>query len=329
MSKLLFVCGFPSGGTELTKTVLNAHPDIHIANEMPWLKDISNYGYTAKTILRDMSHVQRFRDLLQRLDLWGSLENLSHNFASELETRGPLTVEEVLQICFSRKTARVWGSKTPQYTEHLEVLHEVFPTACFLIVIRDVRDVCVSWKKKWGKNVLWCASKWASRMAKGKRVAEQLLEGRCCFIKYEELLRNTEHVCRKICKFLEVPFSPNMLEPEKWTDKILEGKANYGQPIKRDNFGKWKTQLDRRTVQRIEEIALYTMTIFDYTPAYASRHRPIRRVEKLAGLIQDTYAMLFIGNRYNPKNGFWDRLREVRNQLYWRLVRLRPRTSRN
>lgn len=42
---LVFLCGFPSSGTDLLKNVMNAHPDIWMSGEFPFLPRLAReYG---------------------------------------------------------------------------------------------------------------------------------------------------------------------------------------------------------------------------------------------------------------------------------------------
>jgi hypothetical protein len=320
MSKLVFVCGFPSGGTDLLRTVLNVHPDIYISVEMPWLKGIVGYGYDRTTTFSDIDSIHAFQSLLKKLDRWHAVRNLSYDFTPDLQEKGSLSLEEVLRTCCLERSAEVWGNKTPQNTENIDVLSELFPEAHFLIVTRDVRDVCLSWKNKWGKDMIWCAAKWAERMAKGRRVTEKLSPNRCLYVKFEDLISDTEEICVRICRFLELPFSRRMLEHHKYMREQIGGKVNYGKPIKAGNLGKWKTGLSTETIKRIEEIAYPTMQLLGYPVKYATGRRPISLLETWLGKWHDGWAMLMVGNRYNKRNSFLRRLRVVRNQLYWRFM---------
>ena len=79
MYKLLFICGFPGGGTDLVKTILNSHPDVYINGEMPFLKNVIRYGYGENTKFSNISEIAKFQKVLHKFDTWGNIENLDHN----------------------------------------------------------------------------------------------------------------------------------------------------------------------------------------------------------------------------------------------------------
>jgi hypothetical protein len=310
-SKLLFVCGFPSGGTDLTKTILNVHPDIWINGEMPFLKDIAKYGYEQETLFADIESVRAFQQVLRDVNTWGNIENLDHNFSAEIEDQGQLRLSEVLKTCFSAQERRIWGNKTPQNTENIQALSSIFPGAYFLIVIRDVRDVCLSWHNKWGKDMVWCSAKWAHRMHRGWIVTKNMSQERYLFVKFEDLLSDTEACCRRICAFLDVPFSGRMLEHHNYTTERIDGKINYGQKIVKSNKKKWSEQLSHKTVRRIEEIAFDTMRTFDYEVVSASGPRSISWWERARGVWNDLWSLLLVGNRARQNNALKQKIQGV------------------
>lgn len=319
MTKLLFVCGFPGGGTDLTKTILNAHPNIQISGEMPFLKDLSRYGYHARTTFTTRQQIQPFQALLQRLDIWQNIVNLDADFGPALATSGDISLEEALRTMFTHEAIEVWGNKTPQNTENIPTLAQLFPTAYYLFVVRDVRDICLSWQRKWGKDMIWCAHKWAHRMRIG-RVAVQELDPQCyLFIRFEDLLASVEECCRQICTFLQIPFSERMLEHHKYTREAIDGKLNYGNAIVTTNQQKWRNEISPGLCRRIEEIAFDTMQDFGYSPAFATQPRPISTLELLRATAHDLYAMLFVGNRASRRNSVQRRLESVRIELFKRL----------
>lgn len=139
----VFICGFPSGGTDLLKTILNAHPFVHISSEMPFLYYLSKYGYSSTSIFESQADLEKLRRLLCQLDVWNNLENVDG--AIELPSNRSLNLPEVLRCWFNNSNRTVWGNKTPQNTEHISELCRLFNRPKFILITRDVRDVCLSW----------------------------------------------------------------------------------------------------------------------------------------------------------------------------------------
>ena len=295
-SCLLLVGGFPSGGTDLMKNILNAHPDVYISGEVPFLSRLAARGGFGDQNQLNSDEIRKFKESMVSLDVYKSVEN--PDAAEVLAGTGEQeTLERVVYEMVTDRPAIIRGFKTPQFTEQLDVLTKLYPTARFLVVVRDIRDVCLSWERKWGKDKRLCADKWSRRMRKGWDIASSLPNERVLFVKYERLLSDTGEVCKEICAFVGIGFSETMLEFHKFVDVPRDGKINYGKSIVKDNYEKWKSMLPPIEVRRIEEIAYDTLGIFGYCPHYATGQRSITRWELVRGKFKDLYALLFIGNR--------------------------------
>lgn len=304
MKTLLFVCGFGSGGTDLTKNILNAHPKIHLFSELPNLASIRERGYNSNTVFSNINEVVAFRNVLRNLHPGDDFEKIDENLVMDLLTRDltlkrTLSLEDVLRRCLSTRDALIWGAKMLPW--QIDIISELFPKAKFLIVTRDVRDVCLSWRNKWGKDTIWCSAKWAGRMQKGLEFTSRMDGGKYLVIKFENILSATEKSCREMCEFLKIPFSDRMLNYHQYTDR-WDGKRNYGRSIISGNKEKWRHELSRKTVTRIEEIAYSTMMLLGYPPEYATESKPISRYEKVRGVCRDSWTILFVGNRALKRN---------------------------
>lgn len=302
------MCGFPSGGTDLLRSVLNSHPDIYINGEMPLLKGLANYGYSCEDNFTDLEDILVFKTLLKKLDVWNNITNIDHDFSEMLMQNGSLSLEEVLRVCFTRNNLKIWGNKTPQNTENIEKLAYLFPQAKFLVITRDVRDICLSWRNKWGKDMFLCADKWAKRMNAGLEMSQKLNPDQSLWIRYETLLSDLGFVSRQICTFLNVEYSDRMNNYHLYVDTVIDGKINYGQPMIKENTAKWKTELPPRKVRKIEEIAYPTMILLDYPPTLAISHKTLSPILVRKGNIIDLWSMLMVGNRASQNNTFLSRL---------------------
>ena len=284
--QLLFVCGFPGGGTDLLKTVLNAHPKVHITGELPFLPKVSNDSLQVREGYKMFT-----RDLIKH-DVFNNLKfTLRQEQPEKICKDKPLN--DLLYDLLPGNNSQIKGSKTPQFTEHLKELKKVYPNAYFIMVTRDVRDVCVSWHVKWRKDMLLCAHKWQKRMTQGYRSAQN---NNILIIKYEDLILYTPRVIGVICDYLDINISTYMMEHHRFT-KSIQGKTQYGQKIDPTNFGKWRQLLNEKKVNRIEQISYNTMKDLRYTPYIACEEIRLTSSEKMLGAIRDFYSVVFFGNR--------------------------------
>ncbi|MCB2200607.1 sulfotransferase [bacterium] len=315
----LHLGGFPSGGTDLLRLVCNAHPSILIQGELPFYSRLLDHGYSGNPLINTPDQFDKLIRQLSELDHYDNLLGLRDGQIEAIRTSLPKSVMEIVRAAHGTRGEMVWGDKTPQNSENLATLFSIDPEAKGLIVARDVRDVCLSWNRKWGKHMPLVAEKWRHRMKQVYQLADDY-PGRVHVIKFEDLLSDTETVTKGITSFLGIEWSERMLEHHRFVGNVTDGKINFGKPIKAENKRKWEVLPDR-TIRRLEEIALPTMELFDYAPKYGAQYRPLGRLGHLRGAIHDLGAMLFVGNRAREDNSLKYRFGLIWFQL---LRRVKP-----
>jgi hypothetical protein len=311
----VFICGFPSSGTDLLRNILNAHSKIVIGGEFPLLPSLVK---SCSAIVKS-ADIQNVQEKLRRCDIYGNLKNADIDLTAETD----LPFNDIYARMLSPDDFVWYGNKTPQNTENIEQLDKLFPSAKFIIIVRDIRDTVLSWQRKWGKDMLLCASKWDKRMRLGEAAAAKLSPGRYMYVAYEDILGKLKPQLERICDFLNLEFDSRMLEFHEHVDELVPGKLNFGEAIISDNKNKWVEALDKSTLRRVEEIAWPTMHRFSYQPTVATAHHPIRNLERLHGLLSDSLSMLFVGNRALYKDRFRARMTAIRllaRTLFSRLI---------
>ena len=95
------------------------------------------------------------------------------------------------------------GYKFPSDVTNINELALIFPTARFIHMLRDGRDVAISLlDQDWGAENLYAGSKfWARQTLLGRKAGSQL-PGRYFETRYEDLILNTEDVAFSLGKFL-------------------------------------------------------------------------------------------------------------------------------
>lgn len=288
---LVFIGGFPSGGTDLLKNVLNAHPDVLIAGEFPLLSTLARrYGPSVAP-----SDAPEALEALRDVDSYGHLRAKPEALLAPVD--GRYAMAQLYRHLLPGGDVRWLGSKTPSNTENLGPLRALFPGARFILIVRDPRDVALSWGRKWGKDRLLCAAKWNERMLRGREVASGFPEGDVAIVRYEDLLADLESHTRRLCHFLDLPHAPEMLRFDEHVHKRVDGKVNYGRQIVSSNSGGWRSGLSPRAARRIEEVAFDGLIRYGYEVTRAQGPRPLRRWERLRGVIRDAWATVGVGNR--------------------------------
>jgi hypothetical protein len=305
-ANLIQVCGFPSGGTDLVRNFLSSHPAIEVGGELPLLPTLARQ-FRSRIHGRD---VERFRSRLVAIDAYRSLRNPD----ADLADLGGLSSVAVATIYhrLAGTRATLWrGNKTPQMTERLDDLLTLFPEIRVVLVVRDVRDVCLSSLEKWGRDPVLRAHKWTTRLLSGLSVIERLPPEHAMILKFEDLLYDCEDVAKEVCRFLGLPLSDRMLRHHETVSTANPGHKNFGRPIDPGNLGRWRTGLTTRQILRIEGCAYEAMRRFGYRPEFATCAVPLTPRERAVGMARDAATMVLVGNRYDPRDGVTRRLRSL------------------
>lgn len=211
LSPAPFIVGAPRSGTTLLRMMVDSHPEIAIPPET---------GFIPEVLQRMTGNPVPSRTLFEIItgfETWVDFHLPEESLACRLQRIKRFNVADGLrcfyQLYAERFGKRRWGDKTPNYGLHLQEIAECLPEARFLHLIRDGRDVAVSirglWfapSRDWGE----LGADWSWRVGAFRSQGQH-----CPFymeIRYEELVKDTEAVLRKICSFLDISFDSRMTE---------------------------------------------------------------------------------------------------------------------
>ena len=273
-----FILGAPRSGTSLLSRIMNAHSDIGIPFETQFYRfffplrqkygDLGSVNNRARIVSHLLSnhHVRRIVPLpsheqvmahFVRHDIHGALEALMRAW---------------LEQCGKSR----WGEKTPQHTLTWPDLLAGFPNAKVIGIVRDGRDVAVSWKQTpFGpKTAFQLATQWARYVDALDACVRALPRDQVHIIHYDDLLAHSTDVVNGLCAFLGVEFQPSMLEfhssPSSYQSIDAQNSTNLSKPILAANSGKWKTQMSRRDLRIFEAVAGAQLELSGYARACPS-----------------------------------------------------------
>lgn len=271
----VFIIGAPRSGTSLISRIIDSHPEIGVPFESHiyptlygwrrWYGDLEKV-VSRKRLVEDMLSIYAVQDWNEIPDKEEVLEKFErHTFHGAFEA--------VVGAWSSMQGKRRWGEKTPSNVVYWREILEGFPDAKFVHIVRDGRDVAMSWKRvRFGPRHFYSlAGKWTEYL---DRVAElrSRVDGDQLFeIRYEDLLTQPEQTVRNLSKFLNIRFVPRMLSfyenvGSYPTDERNE--RNLSRPLMKDNMGKWRAGMSRRDLRRFETVAGAKLERFGYERAY-------------------------------------------------------------
>jgi hypothetical protein len=266
----VFIVGATRSGTTLLQRIVDAHPQIAIIHEAHWLPrfyeegvGVDGNGLVTADIVPKLLEQPRFGKLKigQR-----ELERL---LASGKPLRYSVFVTRILDLYGRRRGKHLVGEKTPSYVRNIATLHELWPEARFIHLVRDGRDACLSmmsWKganrtvgrfSAWQRDpVLATAFWWKWHVSLGREAGSRLGCGRYHELRYEALVADPVAECQALCAFLEVPYEPIMLtyhEGRTRSDPGLDAKRAW-LPIT-TGLRDWRSNMSPEAVERFEAAA--------------------------------------------------------------------------
>jgi Sulfotransferase family len=298
MNPYVFFVGCPRSGTTLLQRIADAHPALAVTHETRWIPrwyekriGIDEDGFiTAALVERVLEH-PRFRAFkLPPTDVWTAFD----------ATR-PQTYAQFVGTLFDHvarsRGKHLAGDKSPDYALHLATLHDLWPEALFVHIIRDGRDVALSmleWQKGASQFSTWRADPlttvavwwdWHVRVARETAAAfETSLYQQ---LRYEALVANPEQTCRELCRFLALPFSGDML-------RFHEGRMpRNGDPHAKQVWRPVTTQLRRwRDQMAVDDVAKFEAAAGDLLEelGYERETSPTRAALAHAAAIRANFA---------------------------------------
>jgi hypothetical protein len=140
----------------------------------------------------------------------------------------PRTLAEAVDLVFSAYAKAHdkprWGDKTPPYVTCIEGLAAMLPDARFIHLIRDGRDVALSYASvSFGPrdDPVAQAHHWRRQVSAGRLAGSRLGGERYLEVRYEDLVRDPERELRGICGFVDLPFDAAMLRYQNTVAEAL------------------------------------------------------------------------------------------------------------
>lgn len=236
---IVFICGALRSGTSVTHLMLHSHPQINNPGEFDFLFDlISEAG--------DFPEIKRYQDWLSTHRIFES-KSLTIDYG--------LNYAELIQS-FIEQLVEAEKVLTLNIHRNFDRISYLFPEAKFIHLIRDPRDVAKSSiSMGWAGNVYYGIDHWLETEQSWQRLqkiisAEQYLE-----IKFEDLIFAPETMLKKLCAFMQLSYSENMLD--------YANKSSYSKPDPA-LVEQWKSKLKTKEIQCVEAKAKELMQLLGY-----------------------------------------------------------------
>lgn len=281
---MFFIVGSARSGTTLLRTMLNTHTEVAVPPESRFIVEL--YQGADDVVVDD------FLRSLQEHKRWRTWDLPIESVAAELEGAAHASYAGALEACYqafahSRKK-KVYGDKTPRYVEHMDFLHRLWPEARFVHVVRDGREVALSYADvPFGpKTVARAARLWARRVNRGISAGRALPGGLYHELRYERLVDHAEASARDLTTFLGIEFDPAMLEPGRRAGGEVLARASMYNPHvtgKITRTRSWSEQMPKSQIEMFEAVAGDTLDALGYERRFP-RPSPAARLSAGLGL---------------------------------------------
>lgn len=281
----VLIVGCQRSGTTLIRRMCNRHPRIDVMPETHLMPLV--WGQQ-----RALSHLGRkgmaawVRETLPRVNrAWNGdgmgprLQAVSERLRDDALGRGDAGLADAPSffsewLAHWRATARVSrsGEKTPSHIYYLPSLLRSMPAAQAIVMHRDPRGAgCSEWLKHQSiddpaRRFTWrrFAVRWASSVEVASRCEQTFGSERVLQLRYEDVVAAPSDGARRICAFLRESYEPGMVDVDD-RNTSFERQAGRSQAGVDDrSIGRWKDELDSRTVRRLEALTAFAMESLGY-----------------------------------------------------------------
>jgi hypothetical protein len=308
-----FIVGSSRSGTTLVRLMLCGHSRLHIPPETWYIADLVGRFPLARPLSPD--EVDAAVSTITRHYRWPDLEISTDALRDEAAALVSPRLADVVALPYREHLRRAgkprFGDKTPPYVAIMPELLTLFPDARFINLIRDGRDVAISFVDAHFHGRPYHADfEWTRALLHAERWRASLHASRMLDVRYEALVTNPEAELRRICEFLGETFEPQMLgyrdrllmvpERERWIQGAL------ARPIETDAVAVWRRRLTAAECLCIEASLAADLRRYGYAPRFGGvAWRPL--LAAMAWLLRRLGPLLDIAIPALERRGFFRR----------------------
>jgi hypothetical protein len=261
----IFIIGVHRSGTTLLRYMLGSHSRIYIPPESDFIPYF--FLHDPARELGDEQVARILRTVFERYRFvkeWKGNPPDPVQFARALPSRTPASFLNALYSAYaSQYGAERWGDKTPIYASYVPLIHQIFPAAQFLHIIRDGRDAALSMLDKYERDefhvdVFFAARNWVRRIRSAQAAGSRLGPELYYELRYESLIEDPERELRAVCAFLGESFEAEMIDYHRTARERIPADShffsNVRNPLSRQRIGRWQQEMelaDQRVVQSV------------------------------------------------------------------------------
>ena len=253
-----FVVGSPRSGTTLLRELINKHPRLIVPPEngaiLRMFQSYCKHRHMGWHTIVDKVIAEfctGYEASYWKLDS-DKLKNLSLKLPHTERTLSNLLSIPYQQYGLENKYKEFrWGDKsTPGSFGYLYKIPYVYPSAQYIVIVRDGRDVVASCINAgfYNNSYIESAEAWVDNNRIIRAFQKSVDADQCMKIRYEDLVTNPDAVVADIFRFLSVSdfkMEPFINEDSGLSKDVLEisHHKNVRKPVTNTSVGKWREKI--------------------------------------------------------------------------------------
>lgn len=277
-----FVFGSGRTGSTLLASLLNNHEEVFLPSEqyalpyalMKWhLYRHLGWNSICKLVVHEFSRP------INNLS-WNISADLQSAILSSLESvpKEEQNFEKIVTAIFSQYGSQFqqsfsrYGDHSPVTSEFGELVAREFRDSPVIFMIRDPRDVVLSYQKLKDHNTqalpIPAAKKWLRSIETLDKLKQIIPSEKLMIMRYEDLVNEPESTMRTCIQLLGLNFNSEILNRKESPDVLNVGDlpfhSNLGSGINTSSVGRWKNGLSNEILSDILPIVEGRMVEFNY-----------------------------------------------------------------
>lgn len=259
----IYILGNPRSGTSLLRLMLNAHSDVVAPPECGFIQWNMKL-FQKKTFLTKTDRMKFIDGVInsKKMETWGiTSEEISKSLdLVDIPTYSnycKAVLKTYARVRGNKPNPKVLVDKNNYYLSHLDEIQRAIPDAYYIHLVRDVRDVALSYQNlnkmdglrgnyvpKLDSDIEKIASIWKNN---NYRVSRFLIDKKCIQIRYEDLITSTKSQLIRLASFLEIPYDDKMERYYEFNDEPMETlpwKTKTLNPLDVKRVKAYQTELD-------------------------------------------------------------------------------------
>ena len=251
--QVIFVVGNPRSGTTMMGHILNQNKYVHTFRELHFFEKLwtpeyekNKIGFNkALNLTATLIAIDR-NGFLKRKDTDRFVET-ARKVISNIDKKDHFPSDiyrNFLHYFQKTNKKKIPCEQTPGYLYFIDDIKKIFPNSKFIFMVRDPRDVILSKKNRWRRrylggdgaslhnnirtyinyNPIFTSYLWN---AAAKCADKYINDNSFIVIKFEDVLMNPKGMIRNVSKFLDVPFSTDMLKVPLSGSSLVKDEINY------------------------------------------------------------------------------------------------------